>query len=32
MAEVLKQHNAELWIGHEPTEAPKRKYAPEFYE
>jgi len=32
MAEVLKQHNAELWIGHEPSEAPRRKYAPAFYE
>ena len=32
MAEVLKQHNAELWIGHELTEVPRRKYAPQFYE
>jgi len=32
MAEVLKQHNAELWIAHEPTEVPKRKYAPSYYE
>jgi glyoxylase-like metal-dependent hydrolase (beta-lactamase superfamily II) len=32
MAEVLKQHNAELWIAHEPTEVPKRKYAPAYYE
>ena len=32
MAAVLKQHNAQLWIGHEPSEAPQRKYAPAFYE
>jgi N-acyl homoserine lactone hydrolase len=32
MAEVLKQHNAELRIGHELTEVPRRKYAPQFYE
>jgi glyoxylase-like metal-dependent hydrolase (beta-lactamase superfamily II) len=32
MAEVLKQNNAALWIGHEPTEVPMRKYAPAFYE
>jgi N-acyl homoserine lactone hydrolase len=32
MAEVLKQNNAELWIGHEPTEVARRKYSPNFYE
>ena len=32
MSEVLKQHNATLWIGHEPTEVPLRKYAPAYYE
>jgi glyoxylase-like metal-dependent hydrolase (beta-lactamase superfamily II) len=32
MAAVLKEHNGELWIGHEPTEVPLRKYAPAFYQ
>jgi len=32
MAAVLKQHNAQLWIGHEPSEVPLRKYAPAYYE
>lgn len=32
MAAVLKEYDAELWIGHEPTEVPKRKYAPAYYE
>ena len=32
MAAVLKQHNAALWIGHEPTEVAQRKYAPAYYE
>jgi N-acyl homoserine lactone hydrolase len=32
MAAVLKEHNAALWIGHEPTEVAKRKYAPAYYE
>jgi N-acyl homoserine lactone hydrolase len=32
MAAVLKENNGELWIGHETTEVPKRKYAPAFYE
>jgi N-acyl homoserine lactone hydrolase len=32
MAAVLKEHNAQLWIGHEKTEVPLRKYAPEYYE
>jgi glyoxylase-like metal-dependent hydrolase (beta-lactamase superfamily II) len=32
MAAVLKEHNAVLWIGHEPTEVAKHKYAPAYYE
>jgi N-acyl homoserine lactone hydrolase len=32
MAAVLKENTGELWIGHETTEVPKRKYAPAFYE
>ena len=32
MRVVLKQAKAELWIGHEPSEVPLRKYAPAFYE
>ncbi len=32
MAAVLKENNGELWIGHETSEVPKRKYAPAFYE
>jgi len=32
MAEVLKQYNAAIWIGHEPSEVPQRKYAPAYYE
>jgi N-acyl homoserine lactone hydrolase len=32
MAAVLKEHNAQLWIGHEPTEVAMRKYAPAYYE
>jgi glyoxylase-like metal-dependent hydrolase (beta-lactamase superfamily II) len=32
MAAVLKEHNAQLWIAHEPTEVPLRKYAPVYYE
>jgi len=32
MATVLKQHNAVLWIAHEKSEVPQRKYAPEYYE
>ena len=32
MAAVLKEHNAQLWIGHEPTEVAKHKYAPAYYE
>ncbi len=32
MAAVLKENNAQLWIGHEAAEVPLRKYAPAFYE
>jgi glyoxylase-like metal-dependent hydrolase (beta-lactamase superfamily II) len=32
MAQVLKENHAELWIGHEPSEVAKRKYAPGYYE
>jgi len=32
MAAVLKENNAQLWIGHEVSEVPLRKYAPEYYE
>jgi hypothetical protein len=32
MAAVLKEHNAALWIGHEPTEVAKHKYSPAYYE
>jgi glyoxylase-like metal-dependent hydrolase (beta-lactamase superfamily II) len=32
MAAVLKENNAQLWIGHEVKEVPLRKYAPEYYE
>lgn len=32
MAVVLKENNAQLWIGHETTEVPLRKYAPAFYQ
>jgi N-acyl homoserine lactone hydrolase len=32
MAAVLKEHNAQLWIGHEPSEVPLRKYAPAYYD
>jgi len=32
MAAVLKENNAQLWIGHEASEVPLRKYAPEYYE
>jgi N-acyl homoserine lactone hydrolase len=32
MAAVLKEHNAALWIGHEPSEVAQRKYAPAYYE
>jgi glyoxylase-like metal-dependent hydrolase (beta-lactamase superfamily II) len=32
MRVVLKEAKAELWIGHEPSEVPLRKYAPAYYE
>ncbi len=32
MRAVLKEDKAELWIGHEPSEVPLRKYAPAYYE
>jgi N-acyl homoserine lactone hydrolase len=32
MAAVLKESNAQLWIGHETSEVPLRKYAPAYYE
>lgn len=32
MATVLKENNAQLWIGHEVKEVPLRKYAPDYYE
>ena len=32
MAMVLKENNAQLWIGHEPSEVPLRKYAPAYYD
>ena len=32
MAAVLKEHNAQLWIAHEPSEVSQRKYAPAYYE
>lgn len=32
MAVVLRENNAQLWIGHEASEVPLRKYAPAYYE
>jgi N-acyl homoserine lactone hydrolase len=32
MKQVLKEANAQLWIGHESSEVPLRRYAPAFYE
>ena len=32
MAAVLKENNAQLWISHETTEVPLRKYSPAYYE
>jgi N-acyl homoserine lactone hydrolase len=32
MRAVLKENNAQLWIGHEPSEVALRKYAPAYYE
>jgi glyoxylase-like metal-dependent hydrolase (beta-lactamase superfamily II) len=32
MAAVLKEAHGQLWIGHEVSEVPLRKYAPQYYE
>jgi N-acyl homoserine lactone hydrolase len=32
MAVVLKENNAQLWIGHETKEVPLRRYAPAYYD
>ena len=32
MAAVLKETHGQLWIGHEASEVPQRKYAPQYYE
>jgi N-acyl homoserine lactone hydrolase len=32
MRVVLKESKAQLWIGHEPSEIPLRRYAPAYYE
>lgn len=32
MRAVLKEAKAELWIGHETSEVPLRKYAPAYYD
>jgi N-acyl homoserine lactone hydrolase len=32
MAAVLKENDAQLWIGHETSEVPLRKYSPAYYE
>jgi glyoxylase-like metal-dependent hydrolase (beta-lactamase superfamily II) len=32
MRAVLKEASAQLWIGHEPSEVPLRKYAPAYYD
>ncbi|HEY7299759.1 MAG TPA: N-acyl homoserine lactonase family protein [Xanthobacteraceae bacterium] len=32
MAAVLKETHGELWIGHEVSEVPLRRYAPQYYE
>ena len=32
MAAVLKEHDGQLWIAHEPSEVAQRKYAPAYYE
>jgi hypothetical protein len=31
-AAVIKESNGQLWIGHETSEVPLRKYAPAYYE
>lgn len=32
MRTVLKEANATLWIGHEPSEVPQRRYSPAYYD
>jgi len=32
MAAVIKENNGQLWIGHETSDVPLRKYAPAYYE
>lgn len=32
MTAVLKENNGQLWIAHEKSEVPLRKYAPDYYE
>jgi hypothetical protein len=32
MAAVLKESNAQFWIGHEVSEVALRRYAPDYYE
>jgi hypothetical protein len=32
MAAVIRENNAQLWIGHEASELPLRNYAPAYYE
>lgn len=32
MRAVLKEAKAQLWIGHEPSEVPLRRYSPAYYE
>ena len=32
MAAVIKENDGQLWIGHETSEVPLRKYAPAYYE
>lgn len=32
MAAILKDNNAQLWIGHETSEVPLRQYAAAYYE
>ena len=29
---TLKENNGQLWIGHELSEVPQRKYSPQFYD
>jgi N-acyl homoserine lactone hydrolase len=32
MVAVLKENHGQLWIGHEASEVPLRKYAPQYYD